>query len=367
MSLLNFLINRSFHRYSLTATINFCGMGQAKCEICHKLLANRRSVRRHRKEVHKIYPQTNSFECTECGFTTRSLYELTGHMTVQHEATSPRYCIYCQKCFPRDADYLEHMNTFHGLPAWSVDVNNLQDSGIIPSERAFGDTLKVYEITVGSRDVDLLHVMQLKRREIENIININVQQHSQKVQFNSVIDLVKPTKTDDDLSSSQPDRISIHVASKMERVDFGGLADKTFHAMVEQMLLALNNFASHGSGWTLNQIVNIEIRLAKAKPIRASSYLALPGKLARTCSLLNIRNREDENCFLYCYTAAYHFKFAPRLLPPGAPARRITSPVTYGPGNPLAKQADGVFDMPMGFHQMTRFEELNNVCVNVFR
>ena len=174
-------------------------------------------------------------------------------------------------------------------------------------------------------------------------------------------------KTDVDLSSSQPDRISVHVASKMERVDFGGLADKTFHAMVEQMLLALNNFASHGSGWTLNQIVNIEIRLAKAKPIRASSYLALPGKLARTCSLLNIRNREDENCFLYCYTAAYHLKFGPRLLPPGAPARRITSPVTYGSDNPLAKQADGVFDMPMGFHQMTRFEELNNVCVNVFR
>ena len=211
-------------------------MGQAKSEICHKLLANRRSVRRHRKEVRKIYPQANSFECTEWGFTTRSLYELTGHiMTVQHEAPSTQYCIYCQKCFPRDADYLEHMNTFHGLPAWSVDANNLQDSGIIPSERAFGDTLKIYEITVGSRDVDLLHVTQLKRREIENIVNTSVQQHSRKAQFNSVIDLVKPMKSDDDLSSSQPNRTSIHVASKKERVDFDGLADKTFHAMVEQV------------------------------------------------------------------------------------------------------------------------------------
>ena len=96
------------------------------------------------------------------------------------------------------------------------------------------------------------------------------------------------TQTDNDLSSSQLNGISIHVATKIKRVDFGGLADKTFHAMVEQMLLALNNFASHGSGWTLDQIVNIEIRLAKAKPIRASSYLAIPGKLARTSSLLNI-------------------------------------------------------------------------------
>ena len=270
-----------------------------------------------------------------------------------------------KKCFPLDADYLEHMNTFHGLSAWSVDVNNPQASGIIPSDRAFGDTLKVYEITVRSRDVDLLHVMRLKRREIENIINISVQQHSQKVQFNSVIDLVKPMKTDDDLSSSQPDRISIHVASKREQVDLCGLADKTFHSM--EAFLALNNFASHGSGWTLNQIFNIEIRLAKAKPIRASSYLALPSNRARRCSLLNIRNREDENCFLYCYTAAYHLRFGLQLLPPGASSRRLTSPVTYGPDNPIAKQADGVFDIPMGFHQMTRFEELNNVCVNVFR
>ena len=113
---------------------------------------------------------------------------------------------------------------------------------------------------VGSRDVDLSHVMQLKRREIENIINISVQQHSPKVRFNSVIDLVKPMKTDDDLSSSRPDRSSIHVAWKTERVDFVGLADKNFHAMVEQMLQALNNFASHGSGWNFNQIINIEIR-----------------------------------------------------------------------------------------------------------
>ena len=342
-------------------------MGQVKCESSHKLLANRRSVCQHREELHKIYPQANSVECTECGVTTRSLYELTGHITVQHDAAGPRYYIYCHKCFPRDADYLEHMNTFHGLAAWSVIANNLEDSGIIPCERAFGDTLKVYEITVGSTDIDLLHVLELKRREIENIVNIIVQQHSQKTQFNLDIELVKPMQTNDDLSLSQPDRISIHVQSKMERVDFGGLAENPFHAMVEQLFLAFNKFAFHGSGWILDQIINIEIRLAKAKPIMSSSYLALPGKLARTCSLLNIRNQEDENSFLYCYTAAYHLNFGTRLLRPGALSRRMTSSVTYGPENPLAKQADGMFDMPMVFHQMTRFEELNNVCVNVFR
>ena len=298
-------------------------MPQVKYNICQKLLADKRSLRRHRKSIHKIYPQANSFECNECGFSTKSLYELTGHMTVQHDAPNPRYCLYCNKYFPRDVDYLEHMNGVHSLPAWNINSENLQDSGILPTERAFGGALKTYEIAVGANDLDLLHVMHIKRQEIENIVRLSVQQHSQKVQFSTKIQLTKPPNNDDEISSSQPDRISVYLQSKMERVDFGGLTDKSFHSMVEQMILSLNNFASHGSGWTLDRIENIGVRLVKNKPISASSYLALPGKLSGMSALLNIRNREDEHCFLYCYTAAYHLKYGPRLVPVGSSSRRI--------------------------------------------
>ena len=90
--------------------------------------------------------------------------------------------------------------------------------------------------------------MHKKRQEIENIVRLSVQQLSQKVQFSSKIQLTKPPKHDDEIFSSQPDRISVYLQSKMERVDFAGLSDKSFHSMVEQMLLSLNNFASHGSG-----------------------------------------------------------------------------------------------------------------------
>ena len=70
--------------------------------------------------------------------------------------------------------------------------------------------------------------------------------------------------------------------------------------------LSLNNFAAHGSGWTLDEIENIEVRLVKNKTISASSYLALPGTLSGMSAMINIQNREDEQCFFYCYTAAYH-------------------------------------------------------------
>ena len=155
----------------------------------------------------KIYPQSNSFECDECGFSTKSLYELTGHMTVQHDAPNPRCCLYCNKCYPRDVDYLEHMNGVHSLPAWNIDSENLQDSGSLPTERAFGGALKTYEIAVGANDLDLLHVMHIKRQEVENIVRLSVQQHSQKVQFSSKIQLTKPPKHDDEISRSMVNQI----------------------------------------------------------------------------------------------------------------------------------------------------------------
>ena len=129
----------------------------------------------------------------------------------------------------------------------------------------------------------------------------------------------------------------------------------------------LNSFASHGRGWTLDQITKIEIRTVKWKPITGSSYLVLPQRLSRTSALLNIRNREDENNFLYCFTNAYPLKYGPQLVPPGSSTQQTTNSYKFGAQNKIAKQPIGQYNMPIGFHQMTRFEEMNNVRVNVFR
>ena len=43
------------------------------------------------------------------------------------------------------------------------------------------------------------------------------------------------------------------------------------------------------------------------------------------------------------------------------------NPIIYGPENPRAKQPVGEFIMPMTFHQLNKFKQLNQVRVNVFR
>ena len=39
-----------------------------KCRVCKKTLSDKRSLRRHMKDVHKDYAQTNVFVFDECGF-----------------------------------------------------------------------------------------------------------------------------------------------------------------------------------------------------------------------------------------------------------------------------------------------------------
>ena len=258
--------------------------------------------------------------CDECAFANEKVVELGTHMRQQHNSTHPRYCLYCNKFFTDNLKYMEHINKNHGLPVWDADSENNQNLGILHSEQAFGGVLKTYDIQVGEHEIDLLSFMRSKRDEIENVVQLNTQNQAQKLQFSALVQLTKPSN--DENVSSQPDRIKLYMNSKTQRVDFTGLSKSCFAGMVEQMLLALNNFASHGSGWTVDRIENIELRLDRSKPIAASSYLALPTDLAKSQYLLNIRNRQDEKCFLYCYTAQFHKTFGPQLIPPNAPWRQ---------------------------------------------
>ena len=91
----------------------------------------------------------------------------------------------------------------------------------------------------------------------------------QKAQFCATIELTKPV--DEESPKTLADHITILANSKSQRVDFPGLRNKFFYEITEQMVLALNNFSSHGNGWSINQIKNLELRLAKTKPIQSSS------------------------------------------------------------------------------------------------
>ena len=113
------------------------------------------------------------------------------------------------------------------------------------------------------------------------------------------------------------------------------------------------------------KIIKLDVKFARFRPIRGSSYLALPHKLANCRGLLNTRNNDDANCFNFRFVAAYHAHHGISL---DRDDRNYlidkTSPATYQQQN--IHQPVGEFEMPMGFEKMKAFETLNDVAINVF-
>ena len=143
--------------------------------------------------------------------------------------------------------------------------------------------------------------------EIDEILLNKTSHGAQKVQLTAELKLLKPRVDDEDK------HITIFAKTDMKTVYYDGLSEEEFFTMAQQMICALNCFASNGSGWVLQKNINLELKVVKFNPIRGSSYLALPSELVNNRNLLNIRNINDSKCFLYCYTAAYPMKFGPTL------------------------------------------------------
>ena len=137
--------------------------------------------------------------------------------------------------------------------------------------------------------------------------------------------------------------------------------------MLEKMAAVFQKVSSHGSGWVLQRVIELYNKIGKILPIRGSSFIPQPAKLANTRQLINIRNHNDHYCFLLCYTAAYHLRYRLDLIVGRLvdPKLEETDPHTYT--KPGTHQASDDFVMPMSLNMIPQFERLDNVRVNVFQ
>ena len=185
------------------------------------------------------------------------------------------------------------------------------------------------------------------RKQIsEEMVEEAVQAEPKKVDLSAKVKLEKPALEDEDA----PD-LTIHVNSKMETVFLcERLTEEAFSTMLENSLSSLFSFTSHGNGWMLREINGLYVKLVSYIPIRGSFYLALLSELHSMNCLLNIRNRDDNICFLFCYVAAWHFVYAQSMYE-FLGWRMRTNPEICSPFDPLTHQPVGDFEMPMDFNQ----------------
>ena len=71
--------------------------------------------------------------------------------------------------------------------------------------------------------------------------------------------------------------------------------EECYKDLVEQ----IDSFTKNGSVFVLKAILNVDVRVLKYNPMRASRYLRLSKKLRNSRHILNIHN-DDTKCALYC-------------------------------------------------------------------
>ena len=118
------------------------------------------------------------------------------------------------------------------------------------------------------------------------------------------------------------------------------------------LMQKLDDEQLEGSGFVFQEIEEVILEIYKVNDIQASSYIELPGKYKDNKSIINIKNN-DQFWFLWCILA--------QLYPIENHKGRISKYIIH-----LNKLNLKGLEFPMKVKDIPKFENLNNLNINVF-
>ena len=155
-----------------------------------------------------------------------------------------------------------------------------------------------------------------------------------------------------DLKSGNTINIDTTFHSEIE-TNLEGTEEEIFEKMVERIKELISNFQNNGSNWVFDRVIQLEIHFANWVPIKGSSYVPLPEKIAAKKAVINLKN-EDEECFQWCVT---------RALNPGDHPERVSLQLRED----SKKLNWSGLKFPVKLKDITIFEKANpEISVNVF-
>lgn len=122
--------------------------------------------------------------------------------------------------------------------------------------------------------------------------------------------------------------------------------------VVDRLLNKLSEFESQNSGWSLYEILTLKICINEYCPIAGRSYFELPREIKNKRAVINIKNYDDY-CFLWAIVSALY------------PIRKNSDLVESYPHFSRVLKYDGI-NFPMQLKNISKFEKLNNLTINVY-
>ena len=124
----------------------------------------------------------------------------------------------------------------------------------------------------------------------------------------------------------------------------------------EELVKAIGQWLSEGSGWTIMSIDSHYINLTQYQPLKGSSYIELPLELRHpNKGLINLQNK-DECCFAWCHVRHLH--------PQEKNPQRIKKSDNAFIKDKIVNY-DGI-EFPVTIKDYNKIEKMNSININVF-
>jgi len=321
------------------------------CEACGKMFKTQGFLNNHLRMKHQlnITKTAVSFHCGECGAQFTKSKNLVRHLRSQHQSANPHRCFFCPQFFAMENSLNDHEQKDHGLNVENVPRKRIANPASIEATTvAINNRFKTHclKLPKDELSIDPFNYLVSQQTNIMDFIDAELQKvPNMKVGISISVDLVKPLNND---------KITAFFNSCLVRIAHS-ITDEEYLDHVDQLMSKLNVFASCGSGWVIESLKCIEVKTATCQTLNGSSYIETPNILkGLSKSLLNVRNKKDNFCFLYCVAASI-FSFIGRAIYPKSHKENVKR-LKFN-----AKR------MPMPLSSIAPFEKSNNVSINVYQ
>ena len=130
--------------------------------------------------------------------------------------------------------------------------------------------------------------------------------------------------------------------------------DEVLQTSRQELMKAIGQWISEGSGWTILSVDGHYINLTKYEPLNGTSYIELPTELRNSAKgLINLKN-EDNECFRWC-----HIRY---LNPKEKDPQRIKK----SDKEFIEKLDYSGIEFPITIKQINKIEKKNSIRINVF-
>ncbi|KAK3084100.1 hypothetical protein FSP39_008173 [Pinctada imbricata] len=131
--------------------------------------------------------------------------------------------------------------------------------------------------------------------------------------------------------------------------------DMVIKESMKKIMTSFIEYQREGSNWTLDKVLQIDINIANYRPIKGSSFMPLPAKLAAKKAIVNVQNT-DYRCFMWSVLAALHPIQGINIHP-----NRVISYVEH-----IDELDFTEISFPVKISDIPKFEKRNDISVNVF-